>query len=103
MLHTGPVGSLPDHAVVCAANRLREILAVPNLSKLVAAYFEQGSDFAGMTFTELGSNPPDKITPDDLLAVALLDISWRPPAVRALLETQKAEISSKLAGISATT
>jgi hypothetical protein len=47
----------------------------------------------------LGSNPRDAITGDDLLAVALLDITWRPGAVRDLLENRAALLSELLAGI----
>lgn len=50
-----------------------------------------------MTFASLGSNPPGEITPDDLLAVSLLDITWRPPVVRALLGSRKQEIGRMLA------
>jgi hypothetical protein len=38
-----------------------------------------------MTFTDLGRNPPGEIIADDLLAVALLDITWRSQVVRVLL------------------
>jgi Family of unknown function (DUF6308) len=73
-----------DEAVLTAARLLRASLATPGLDRAVAGYFSEPG-FAGMTFTDLGRNPPDEITPDDLLAVALLDITWRPPVVRALL------------------
>jgi len=50
----------------------------------VAAYFDPDEMFAGLTFTGLGSNPRDRVTGDDLLAVSLLDIAWRPDVVRQL-------------------
>ncbi|HET9897282.1 MAG TPA: DUF6308 family protein [Streptosporangiaceae bacterium] len=81
-----------------AAVRLRAGLSAPGLRQAVAAYFNL-PEFAGMTFSELGVNPPDEIVADDLLAVALLDITWRPQVVRILLETHKRELSALLAGI----
>ena len=53
-----------------------------------------------MTFTTLGSNLRDEVTPDDLLAVALLDIAWRPDAVRALLGTWAEKVSQMLTAVS---
>ena len=89
--------------MVTAAAKLRATLATPGLRKLVACYFEPDGDFAGMTFTELGDNPPNEITTDDLLAASLLDLSWPPSAVRAVLQNQNVEISAKLACIDAQT
>ncbi|WP_189335994.1 DUF6308 family protein [Actinoplanes ianthinogenes] len=66
--------------------RIRGVLAVAGIEKLVAAYFAPDGPFAGETFDLLGENPPDRITHDDLLATTLLDISWRPRAVRILHE-----------------
>jgi hypothetical protein len=81
-----------------AALRLRSGLAVPGLARAVAAYFAE-PEFAGMTFADLGSNPPCEIIPDDLLAVALLDITWRPRVVRVLLGSHKEQFSQLLAGL----
>ena len=70
--------SLPDGidgrvAMFCATdNRLAEC--------------EPDGPFAGHTFDGLGNNPPTELTPDDLLAVSLLDVSYRPTPVRAILE-----------------
>ena len=92
--------SLPaSDAVRAAAVRLRESLAVAGLGRAVAAYFDPAGSFAGMTFTTVGSNPRDEVTPDDLLAVALLDIAWRPEAVRALLGTWAEKVSQMLTAI----
>src|ERR1017187_7677025 len=92
--------SLPaSDAVRAAAVRLRESLAVAGLGRAVAAYFDPAGSFAGMTFTTVGSNPRDEVTPDDLLAVALLDIAWRPDAVRALLGTCAEKVSQFLTAI----
>ena len=52
-----------------------------------------------MTFTDLGHNPPCDITPDDLLAVSLLDIAWRPQAVRALLGSHRQQFAEMLAAL----
>jgi Family of unknown function (DUF6308) len=91
--------SLPtDGAVLAAARRLRDSLAAPGLDRAVAAYFAERG-FAGMTFADLGRNPPDEIIPDDLLAVSLLDISWRPEVVRILLGTHKRQFGELLAGL----
>jgi Family of unknown function (DUF6308) len=91
--------SLPtDEAVRAAAGRLRADLAEDGLGAAVASYFSEPA-FAGMTFSDLGRNPPGEITPDDLLAVTLLDIVWRPQVVRILLGTQRRELSGMLAAI----
>ncbi|MEU7981441.1 DUF6308 family protein [Micromonospora sp. NPDC049081] len=65
--------------------RIRGVLAVPGIDGLVAAYFSPDGPFAGTSFDLVGENPPDVLTLDDLLATTLLDISWRPLAIRALL------------------
>jgi hypothetical protein len=93
--------SLPtDDAVRAAARRLGADLAADGLGDAVAAYFTDPA-FAGMTFSNLGRNPPDEIIADDLLAVTLLDITWRPEVVRILLGRQHRELSNLLAAIPA--
>lgn len=87
-------------AVRRAAGRLRETLARPGVRPAVAAYFDPAEGFAGMTFGTLGENPPDQLTADDLLAVSLLDITWRPDVVRLLLGSDREEIAGLLGGIS---
>ena len=87
-------------AVRRAAGRLRETLARPGVRPAVAAYFDPAEGFAGMTFGTLGDNPPDQLTADDLLAVSLLDITWRPDVVRRLLGSDREEIAGLLGGIS---
>jgi hypothetical protein len=72
---------------------------MPGLGPAVAAYFDPAEGFAGMSFTTLGRNPPNKVTPGDLLAVSLLDIAWRPEAVRQLLGSQADLVSGLLAAI----
>jgi hypothetical protein len=91
--------SLPtDDAVRAAARRLEADLAADGLGRAVAAYFTAPA-FAGMTFSDLGCNPPGEITADDLLAVTLLDIVWRPQVVRILLGSQHGDLSGLLAAI----
>jgi Family of unknown function (DUF6308) len=87
-----------DDAVHAAVNRLRAGLVAPGLARAVAVYFDEPA-FAGITFTDLGRNPPREIIPDDLLAVALLDITWRPQVVRILLDSHRAQFSQMLAAI----
>jgi hypothetical protein len=65
----------------------------------VAAYFSPGEDFAGLSFTCLGSNPRAAVTASDLLAVSLLDIAWRPDAVRQLLDTSAATVAGLLSAV----
>ena len=91
--------SLPtDDAVRAAVCRLRADLTARGLDRAVAAYFSEPS-FAGMTFSDLGRNPPDEIIADDMLAVALLDITWRPQVVRILLGSRRQQLSEMLAAI----
>lgn len=93
------MSSLPtDDAVRAAARRLRTNLTARGLDRAVATYFRE-PDFAGMTFSDLGRNPPGEIIADDLLAVALLDITWRPEVVRILLQSHRQQLSEMLAAI----
>ena len=86
-------------AIRHAAGRLRDTLTVPGLGPAMAAYFDPAEGFAGMSFCTLGQNPPGAVTADDLLAVSLLDIAWRPEAVRQLLGSQSGPVSAMLATI----
>jgi hypothetical protein len=52
-----------------------------------------------MTFNDLGVNPPYEVVADDLLAVHLLDITWRPEVVRVLLVNYKQELSAMLSNL----
>src|SRR6266536_5950577 len=91
--------SLPtDDTVRAAARRIRASLAASGLDRAVAAYFSE-PDFAGMTFSDLGRNPPGEIIADDLLAVALLDITWRPRVVRILLGSHRQQLSQMLTAV----
>jgi hypothetical protein len=88
-------------AIRRAAGRLRETLSVPGLGPAMAAYFDPAEGFAGMSFGTLGENTPGAVTADDLLAVSLLDIAWRPEAVRHLLGSKAGPVSAMLSAIPA--
>jgi hypothetical protein len=93
------MGSLPtDEAVRASARRLRSDLTAAGVDRAIATYFSE-PEFAGMTFSDLGRNPPDEIIADDLLAVSLLDITWRPQAIRSLLGSNQRQLSDMLAAI----
>jgi hypothetical protein len=93
------MGSLrTDEAVHASARRLRSGLTAASLGRAIAVYFSE-PEFAGMTFSDLGRNPPDEIITDDLLAVSLLDITWRPQAIRILLGSHQQQLSGMLAAI----
>src|SRR5947208_15231405 len=84
-----------NDAVPGAVRQLRQSLRVGGHAGAVAAYFRPEEDFAGLSFTCLGSNPRDALTASDLLAVSLLDIVWRPYAVRQLLATGAAVVAGR--------
>jgi hypothetical protein len=79
---------------------LRDTLDSPGLGAAVAAYFDPAEGFAGMSFSTIGRNLPNKVTAGDLLAVSLLDIAWRPEAVRQLLGCHSERVSILLGAIS---
>jgi Family of unknown function (DUF6308) len=88
-----------NDALPGAVCQLRQSLRVRGLASAVAAYFSPAEDFAGLSFTCLGSNPRNAVTASDLLAVSLLDITWRPEAVRQLLDTSAPMVSGLLSAI----
>jgi Family of unknown function (DUF6308) len=69
------------------------------MADAVAACFRPEEHLAGLSFTCLGSNPRDTVTDSDLLAVSLLDITWRPEAVRYLLGSSAPMVSELLSAI----
>ncbi len=83
-------------AAQTAKQRLITNLATPRLCDAVARYFDDEQPFAGKTFDLLGDNPPDRIVPDDLLAVTLLDVRWKPLAARRLLHGRAAQVTGLL-------
>jgi Family of unknown function (DUF6308) len=90
-----------NDSLPAAVQRLRQSLDAPGLASAIAVYFSPGSGLAGRSFSFLGSNPRDAFTADDLLAVSLLDITWRPGAVRDLLENRTELLSELLAAVPA--
>ena len=86
-----------------AKRRLEQDIATPGLSLLLAAYYDPAGGFAGATFDTPGANPRNEITRDDLLAVAVLDVRWRPAAVRRLLGADSRKATDLLVGISSLT
>ncbi len=86
-----------------AKRRLEQDVATPGLGLLLAAYYDPAGGFAGATFDTLGANPRNEITRDDLLAVAVLEVRWRPAAVRRLLGADSRKATDLLVGISSLT
>ncbi|MFC7527576.1 DUF6308 family protein [Actinoplanes sp. GCM10030250] len=78
--------------------RIRGVLIVPRINRLVATYFDPDRPFAGISYDLVGENPPYALVLDDLLATTLLDISWRPRAIRKLASSGD-HVASKLAAI----
>jgi hypothetical protein len=74
--------------------RIEAVVSDP-ARELVAAYFTQ-SDFAGATFDALGLHDDDTFTSDDLVAVTLLDVRFKPEAVRRLLVSEAERFSAML-------
>jgi Family of unknown function (DUF6308) len=92
-----------DETMQNAKRRLEVDLTTPHLKKAVEIYYDPKKNFAGRTFDSLGRNLRNQVTPDDLLAVALLDIRWAPLAVRGLLDEQQATVTKLLGEISSET
>jgi hypothetical protein len=101
-MHKYDVGDSDSTPTVTLA-RLEAAMITPHLGDAVRRYFENGSTFAGNTFDSLGRNPRDEIASDDLLAVTLLDVSWKPNAVRAILFEQAEMFSALLQDVSSDT
>jgi hypothetical protein len=66
------------------AGRIEKLLSPP-ADKLLRRYFDPATQFAASTFDDLGSNPLDYLTADDLLAVTTLDVRVKPLGLRWLL------------------
>lgn len=67
--------------------RIQEILDdEEGARRRIGDYFDDAGDYASRTFNTLGTNEPDSIGPDDLLAVHLLGVDITPKTARALLE-----------------
>ena len=70
---------------VAVASRIKHMIEAPKSWELVAAYFDAASSFGGDTFDSVGTNDPFTFSVDDLLALTMLDVGLKPPAVRAVL------------------
>jgi hypothetical protein len=91
--------SRDDGLIEKVKNRLRADLETLRMPELVTLYFDPEGPFAGRDFDHLGSNPPNWVTIDDLLATSLLDITWSPLVVRKVLNELPTSISTHLAKI----
>jgi hypothetical protein len=91
--------SRDDNFIENVKTRLRADLRTPRLAELVRLYFDPKQPFAGRDFDDLGTNDPDRVTIDDLLAASLLDITWQPLEVRSLLNDLSGTMSEYLAEI----
>lgn len=58
-------------------------------------------DYSGAHFDTLGDNPPDRIVPDDLVAVSLLSVDLEPHAALRLLGRDRLKITRLLSRIPA--
>jgi hypothetical protein len=66
--------------------RIDLLLRHPRTPNLIHAYFDRGGPFAGDTFLNLGVNEATTVSIDDLLAVSLLDVRFKPAAIRWFCE-----------------
>jgi hypothetical protein len=83
--------------------RISALVTAPGTKDLVSAFYDPGGTFAGALFDTLGANPLKRFSGDDLLAVSLLDMGFKPRAVRGLLESDSArEIGSLLRAVPST-
>src|SRR3954451_19593809 len=80
------------------ATRIAGVITPP-ARRLLRTFFDPARGFAATTFDDLGENPPDRFTTDDLLATTLLDMRYRPRAVRAILFDQVEELTAILKAV----
>lgn len=80
------------------SDKIDQVL-IPKSSALVAEYYDEAGSFAGATFETLGSNKPNEIGTDDLLALTLLDVSVSPLGLRRVLGADAAALAAALAEI----
>ena len=77
----------PDPDAFAAARQAAlAILADPATPSKVAAFYDPARNFAGATFTSLAPTSGHELTPSDLVAITLMNVSVQPAAVRRLLE-----------------
>jgi hypothetical protein len=82
------------------ATRIARVIRPP-AGRLLKTFFDPTWGFAATTFDDLGENPPDHFTSDDLLATTLLDMRYRPRAVRAILFDQADDLAALLKAVPA--
>ena len=76
-----------------------EAVIEPPADQLLVRFFDPEGPFAATTFDDLPNNPRDRVTAEDLLATTLLDMRYRPRAVRAILDEQADHLSGLLAAV----
>lgn len=55
-------------------------------ARALARFYDPAGPYAGRTYLDLPPVEPDRLTLADFLAVTLLDVTVRPPAIRRFLE-----------------
>jgi hypothetical protein len=78
------------------AQTVEAMLADLATKKLIDQFFSDEGPFAGKTFTDLQPNDPYRISPADLLAVTLMDVTFPPRAVRWFLDPSHEAIQEGL-------
>jgi hypothetical protein len=76
-----------------------EKVLIPEAAALVAEYYAWDSTFAGVAFETLGTNRPNGIGTDDLLAITLLNVRVSASGIRRVLESDAASLSAALASV----
>jgi hypothetical protein len=94
-LDSGDPGARPSRDDAQLRKRLREVLDPP-ADQLLDQYYDPHGRFAGANFDTLGVNELDRVGPDDLLAVSMLDIRIRPRALQRLLGPGQEQIAQLL-------
>ena len=99
-----PRQSKPKPDKKSIASVVGSLLATPGIKDLVGQYFAtpipdrpSSRNFAGYRFDSLPDNPRHQVVASDLVAVSLLDVTFRPEAVDALLV--KGEINTELVAL----
>lgn len=78
--------AIDPERLATAKSAVHAMLAHPRAALNLAAFYDPQGGYAAATFQTLAPNDPQDLTPSDLLAVTLMDVSVRPAALRRLLE-----------------
>lgn len=78
------------------ARSIDALLDLPESRQLVSRYYDEKGTFAGRLFDQLGQNPPNVFTRDDLLAVTLLDVQFTPTGIRSILGSEADVLAEEL-------